>query len=497
MIPRLATRGKLVLGTALLFLIVGALHGSPPLVALAGVVLAVLLALYLMFYPTAILLRRKKIELSWWVPPGDQPGGALAVDRPFQLHLAFRNHGSRRLRILSTHILAASGLRDRRSPERDGEPRPAGRGHDRGSPARGRLPRAARRGADVRRGARPVRHRGVLSEPDRGEDLPAHARDARQRGARARRRAPRAGRHAPRAASRAVGRAPRAPRALARRSVQVHRVEGDRAPPAADGSRSRERDRDDPHRAGRCRQRHARRARSAGRRSTGRATPSRRSAAPRSATAIASASCAFDTRPVVELPPDSGHHHYLQLVDRLLDTRSVVDADLTDVTAGELVALVARYLAHQEAIDVRDQGRAAARRRTLDADPGRSRRPALRRRRDRAAVQAAGRRDVRRRQGRAERVDRAGSEAAADRRRRRRSCGRCGCSAGCAASSCRIARAGSTVGAPRGFAATVERARRVDSARRRRADLRSPRLRRGRSAYAPRDSRACGARRPA
>ncbi len=53
-----------------------------------------LLALYLAFYPTAILLRRKKIELSWWVPPGDQPGGALGADRPFQLHLAFRNHGS-------------------------------------------------------------------------------------------------------------------------------------------------------------------------------------------------------------------------------------------------------------------------------------------------------------------------------------------------------------------------------------------------------------------
>ena len=94
MIPRLAARGKLVLGTALLFLLVGALHGAPPLVALAGAILTVLLALYLMFYPTAILLRRKKIELSWWVPPGDQPGGALGADRPFQLHLAFRNHGS-------------------------------------------------------------------------------------------------------------------------------------------------------------------------------------------------------------------------------------------------------------------------------------------------------------------------------------------------------------------------------------------------------------------
>jgi len=110
MIPRLASRGKLLLGTALLFLIVGALRGTPPLVALAGTVLAFLLALYLAFYPTAILLRRKKIELSWWVPPGDQPGGALGVDRPFQLHLAFRNHGSRLLRILSTNILSATGL---------------------------------------------------------------------------------------------------------------------------------------------------------------------------------------------------------------------------------------------------------------------------------------------------------------------------------------------------------------------------------------------------
>src|SRR5258706_10501529 len=110
MIPRLATRGKLVLGTALLFLVVGALHGAPPLVDLAGVILSVLCALYLMFYPTAILLRRKKIELSWWVPPGDQPGGALAVDRPFVMHLAFRNHGSRKLRVLSTRVLAGSGL---------------------------------------------------------------------------------------------------------------------------------------------------------------------------------------------------------------------------------------------------------------------------------------------------------------------------------------------------------------------------------------------------
>ena len=46
----------------------------------------------------------------------------------------------------------------------------------------------------------------------------------------------------------------------------------------------------------------------------------------------------YDTRAVVELAADTGHHHYLQLVDKLLDVRALVDEDLTDVTAGELVA---------------------------------------------------------------------------------------------------------------------------------------------------------------
>ena len=110
MIPSLATRGKLVMGSAALMVLVGAFRGAPPLVAMGGAVLIALLAAYVGFYPTAVLLRRKKIELSWWVPPGDQPGGALAPDRPFTLHLAYRNHGSRTLRVLSTRILAGRGL---------------------------------------------------------------------------------------------------------------------------------------------------------------------------------------------------------------------------------------------------------------------------------------------------------------------------------------------------------------------------------------------------
>jgi hypothetical protein len=61
----------------------------------------------------------------------------------------------------------------------------------------------------------------------------------------------------------------------------------------------------------------------------------------------------YDTRIYARLKPAQGRPHLLKIVDRLLETRNVVDEDLTDLTDGELVAAVARYLAHQEAVDVR------------------------------------------------------------------------------------------------------------------------------------------------
>ncbi len=352
MIPRLATRGKLVLGTALLFLVVGALHGAPPLVALSGVILTVLLALYLGFYPTAILLRRKKIELSWWVPPGDQPGGALAADRPFQLHLAFRNHGSRKLRILSTHVLATSGLslEDRPSAtvrrgmqvEITTTVRPLAAGYQvlhgaaltfgdvlglfdieaffpnpiavkvfpRTIAIRGQHVRAVGGALHEQIGLHHVRRRGLsgelreLREHSHGDPFKFIAWKATAR------------------------RGQLMVRDLENEIVTTHMVLVD----VGGGMRS------------------------------GALGKTPLDWACDSAAALAKASIGnsdriglvgFDTRPVIELAPDTGHHHYLQLIDRLLDSRSVVDEDLTDVTAGELVALVARYLAHQEAIDVR------------------------------------------------------------------------------------------------------------------------------------------------
>jgi uncharacterized protein (DUF58 family) len=352
MIPRLATRGKLLLGTALLFLLVGALHGSPPLVSLAGMILTILLALYLAFYPTAILLRRKKIELSWWVPPGDQPGGALAADRPFQLHLAFRNHGSRKLRVLSTNILAASGLQLDERPSatvKRGQQvevtttvKPLAAGHQvlhgaaltfgdalglfdieaffpnpiavkvfpRAIPLRGAPVRAIGGALHEQVGLHHVRRRGLsgelreLREHTHGDPFKFIAWKATAR------------------------RGQLMVRDLENEVVTTHVVMLDVGAGMRSGPLGK--------------------------------TPL--DWACDSAAALAKAAInnsdriglvAFDTRAVGDLAPDTGHHHYLQLVNKLLDTRSLVDEDVTDVTAGELVALVARYLAHQEAIDVR------------------------------------------------------------------------------------------------------------------------------------------------
>jgi uncharacterized protein (DUF58 family) len=351
-IPRLATRGKLVLGTALLFLVVGAGHGTPPLVALAGAILSVLLALYLVFYPTAILLRRKKIELSWWVPPGDQPGGALGVDRVFQLHLAFRNHGSRRLRILSTNILTASGLVIDERPSAT-----VNRGQQ----------------VEVTTAVRPVvagyhvLHGAALTFGDVLGlfDIEAFFPN------------PIAVKVFPKMLA-LRGQAIRAVGGALHEQVGLHSVK--RRGLSGELREIREHTHGDPFKfiawkaTARRQQLMVRdleneivtthvllvdvgsgmRQGPAGRAPLDWACDA---AAALGRTAIGNGDriglVGYDTRPLVELAPDTGHHHYLQIIDRLLDTRSVVDADLTDVTAGELVALVARYLAHQEAIDVR------------------------------------------------------------------------------------------------------------------------------------------------
>lgn len=352
MIPRLTARGKLVLTSILLFLLVGALHAAPPVVGMGGLVLAVLLAVYLSFFPTAILLRRKKIELSWWVPPGDQPGGALAVDRPFALHLAFRNHGSRRLRVLATRVLAGTGL--------DVE------GNALATVGPGQQVEVVV-SVTARAMGHHVFHGAALTL---GEALGLFEIEAYFPN-------PIAIRVFPRALP-SRGAAVRAVGGALHEQIGLHHVR--RRGQAGELRELRQHSHGDPFKLIAWKAT-AKRGQLMVRDLETEivssvvvmldAGASMRSGAPGSAPldyacdAIASLSKAtltagdrfglvgFDTRPIVEVPPDAGHHHHLQVVDRLIDLRSVVEEDLTDVTPGELVALVARYLAHQEAVDVR------------------------------------------------------------------------------------------------------------------------------------------------
>jgi uncharacterized protein (DUF58 family) len=350
-IPSLASRGTLVLASALLMLLVGALHGSPPLVALAGCVLAALAAAYLAFYPTAVLLRRKKIELSWWVPPGDQPGGALAVDRPFALHVAFRNHGSRRLRILHARILTGTAL------EVTGD-------------ATAAVPPGQQ--VEVMTMVRPlacgyqVLHGAVLVLGDVLGlfDVEAYFPN------------PIAVKVFPRALP-AIGRS-RPAGAAPHEQVGLHQQR--RRGLAGELRELREHAHGDPFkfiawkataRRGKLMTRDLETEIVATHVLVIDVGTAMRGPVPGhgpldwaidTASALARAALdsgdrvglvSFDTRPHLELRPGSGHHQWLQLVDRLLDAQTVVDSDLTDVTPGELIACVARYLAHQEAIDVR------------------------------------------------------------------------------------------------------------------------------------------------
>lgn len=352
MTPTLGRRGKLVLASAATFLVVGALHGAPPLTAMGGVIIAALLTVYLWFYPTAILLRRKKIELSWWVPPGEQPGGALSVERPFNLHVAFRNHGGRRLRILEVTIHGTSALE---LPTHFEALVPAGRQVEVVSEARAHacgyhvlhgavlifgdvlglfkvqayfpnpvaikvFPRQLDPRAQALRPTGAGVHEQVGLHQVRRRGLAGELREIRE--------------HTHGDSFKYIAWKPTARRRklmvrdLETEIVLTHQIILDIAATTRGGAPGQ----------------------------------SKLDYAIDTAAALARSAVesgdrvgliTYDSRIYSELKPGAGHHHYLMLIDRLIETHNVVDEDLTDLTNGELVATVAKYLAHQEAIDVR------------------------------------------------------------------------------------------------------------------------------------------------
>ncbi len=352
MIPILTRRGAFVLASGAVFVLVGSLRSAPPLVALGAVVISALLCSYLWFFPIAILLRRKKVELSWWVPPGEQAGGALTVDSPFSLHLAFRNHGIRTLRILRVRILGTRALdlptelEATVVPGRQVEVIGEGRSHAAGYQV---LHGAVLRFGDalglmdirayfpnplaikvfpqqLAMASRGLRPQLVASQDQLGQN---HVRRRGVSGELREIREHTSGDSFKYIAWKSTARRRKLMvRDLENELVLTHQIVLDI------GSTMR----------------------------PGKPGKSKLDYAIESSAALAQSALGdnnrvglltFDSRVHSEMRPNTGHRHYLEILDRLIETHSVVDEDATDLTNGDLIATVARYLAYQEAVDAR------------------------------------------------------------------------------------------------------------------------------------------------
>lgn len=353
MTPSLAKRGKLILASAASFMVVGALNGSAPLVALGGVIVASFFAAYLWFFPAAILLRHRQVEIRWWMPPGDLPGGALSVDRLLPLHLALRNHGARRLRVLRVEVLTTAAI----EPPTDMEAvMSAGMQVE----IVGNL-HARQCGYHVLHGA--ILHFGdilglfgitayfpnplPLKVFPRMNSAAAASNHRFQGSARNQRQ----GLHQVRQ------------RGLAGelRELREH-THGDPFKNIAWKATAKHRKlmvRDLENEIVRTHQFLLDIGSTMRTATSGQNTLNYAIGMVSSLAKLALDSgdrvgtITFDSRIYSQVPVGEGRHHYLKIVDRLIETNSIVDEDLTDLTNSELVAAVARYLSHQEAVDVR------------------------------------------------------------------------------------------------------------------------------------------------
>ncbi len=351
--PSLAKRGKLILASAAFFLFVGALTSSAPLLAIGGSVIISFLAAYLWFFPSAILLRRRMVELSWWMPPGELPGGSCAVNLPLPLHIALRNHGGRRLRVLKLDVLGTSALE---TPQGLEAVMSAGMQVEIVGQVRARQPGyhvihgatlhfgdilglftldayfpnpmpfkvfprvsnflippktgAQSSGSHQRQGLHQVRRRGLAGELrelrgyQNGDPFKNIAWSATAR------------------------RRKLMVRDLENEIVLTHQFVLDIGGSMREGLPGQRKLDYAIHLI--CNL--AKLSLDAGDR-VGLTT--------------------FDSRVYSSVAPGEGRHHYLKIIDRLVEANTIVDEDLTELTNSELVSAVAKYLAHQEAVDVR------------------------------------------------------------------------------------------------------------------------------------------------
>jgi uncharacterized protein (DUF58 family) len=355
MTPILALRGRLIAASGALFVGAGAIHRDAwPLVGLGVLTIAALCTSYLWYFPAAIYLRRHKVELAWWVPPGDQPGGALTADIPFLLHLALRNRGQRPLRVVEARIFASSAIQVPQAVATVVAP-----GHE---VELGVALRASACGHWVLHGAL-VKLADALGLFELRAYFPS----------------PIGLKVFPKLAGPRAGQVVIRPQfgALHER-VGVHTIR--RRGLAGELREIREHALGDPFKfiawkaTARKRQLMVRELESeivvthqllvdmAGTMRGGEPGQSKLDYAIETASALARVALergdrvgliTFDSRVYAQLKPGEGRPHFLKVIDRLLDTKNVVDPDLTELTDGELVATVARYLLHQEGLDFR------------------------------------------------------------------------------------------------------------------------------------------------
>ena len=351
--PALTSHGRAwaIGGGALL--LVGVAAGSPEAAALGVLMIAALSTAYLAFFPAAVYVWRRHLELSWRLEQPDAGYDNFVVGRPFQLVVLLRNRAPRPLGRVLLRVFASSAL-DTPEPISFALPpvheltargemvaRQAGTWHLHGaaveltdplglSTVEAYFPNPLAVKVFPRR---EVRGAPILPRPTAGaphERLGLHALRVRGLGGDLRE----LREHAPgdpfkHIAWKATARTGRLMvRDLDRETMVTHHLLVDVGPSMRSGAPGSTR----LDYAIDLASSYARAALEAGDR-VGLLT--------------------YDGRIVAEVKPNDGPVHRLRLYEPLLAATRPVDDDLTEVTDSELVAQVARYLVHQEGLDAR------------------------------------------------------------------------------------------------------------------------------------------------
>ena len=113
--PALTSRGQLLLATAGLLSLGGALSASWMLAALGLVLITLVATAWIAFFPSAMLVWRRSVEMAWSVCGGLPADGAasgpgLVSGRAFELRVTLRNRGPAPLGRVKVRVVASSAI---------------------------------------------------------------------------------------------------------------------------------------------------------------------------------------------------------------------------------------------------------------------------------------------------------------------------------------------------------------------------------------------------